>query len=183
MQAADDRVSIRPLQDDAADYALLARWLSDARVLEFYEGRDHPFSLTDVMKKFSPRVLNADGVQACLIFAADVPVGYLQYEQLHPDDLREYSLPLDQTAYGLDLFIGEAELWGQGLGRRAVKLASDWLFAHRQADCVTLDPHADNERAIRSYATCGFERIRLLPKHELHEGRWLDCWLMIKRAG
>ena len=43
---------------------------------------------------------------------------------------------------------------------------------------MVLDPHVDNERAIRCYEACGFHKVKKLPKHELHDGVWVDCWLM-----
>lgn len=182
MLAADSEINIRPLRDDPGDFACLARWLSDPRVLEFYEGRDHPFSLQAVNEKYSPRVLQADGVQACLILYEKRPLGYLQYESCSPQDLLQYSRETGLTAFSMDLFIGEPHLWGRGLGRRVVTLAAGWLFKHRHADYVTLDPHVDNERAIRCYQACGFQRALRLPEHENHEGRLVDCWLMIKKA-
>ena len=180
MLAQAGPLTICPLQETPADLEALARWLSDPRVLEFYEGRDQPFSLADVQEKYAPRVLAADGVQGCLIVAAGRPVGYLQYERLAAEDLQEYGLPPDANTYGLDLFIGEPELWGRGLGRQVVALAADWLCRRAGAQRITLDPHVANLRAIRCYAACGFQTVRRLPAHELHEGHRVDCWLMIK---
>ena len=100
MLAQAGPLTIRPLQETPADLQALARWLSDPRVLEFYEGRDQPFSLADVQEKYAPRVLTADGVQACLMVAAGQPVGYLQYERLAAEDLQEYGLPPDAITYG-----------------------------------------------------------------------------------
>jgi aminoglycoside 6'-N-acetyltransferase len=36
----------------------------------------------------------------------------------------------------------------------------------------------DYNRAIRCYEKAGFTNIKLLPKHESHEGEYKDCWLM-----
>ena len=52
------------------------------------------------------------------------------------------------------------------------------LFEAKGADWVILDPHVDNARAIRAYEKCGFRKIKLLPEHEWHEGKYVDCWLM-----
>ena len=46
------------------------------------------------------------------------------------------------------------------------------------ANAVILDPHADNPRAIRCYEKVGFKKIKFLPKHELHDGEKVDCYLM-----
>jgi hypothetical protein len=39
---SDAEVSIRLMPDEPDDYQVMSKWLSDPRVLEFYEGRDHP---------------------------------------------------------------------------------------------------------------------------------------------
>jgi aminoglycoside 6'-N-acetyltransferase len=173
-------LTIRPLQNTTADLKNLARWLSNPQVLEYYEGRDHPFSLADVQEKYAPRLLAADGVQAELVLLSRQPVGYLQYERLEAETLQEYGLPLEKRIYGMDLFIGEPSLWGHGLGRQVVTLAGSWLCREAQAQIITLDPHVNNVRAIRCYTACGFRQTRRLPAHELHEGQWVDCWLMTK---
>ena len=38
-----NEIAIRLMQDDIGDYQLMAKWLTDKKVLEFYEGRDNPF--------------------------------------------------------------------------------------------------------------------------------------------
>ncbi|WP_342587632.1 hypothetical protein [Alteribacter populi] len=43
-------LKVRPLQKE--DRFLLTKWLSNPSVLEFYEGRDRPFDLEKVNKKF-----------------------------------------------------------------------------------------------------------------------------------
>ncbi len=43
----DDALAIRRMRDDEQDYEVMAKWLSDERVLEFYAGRDNPFPSRD----------------------------------------------------------------------------------------------------------------------------------------
>jgi aminoglycoside 6'-N-acetyltransferase len=84
--------------------------------------------------------------------------------------------------HGIDLFIGEPDYWNRGIGTRIVAGAAAHLFATRGVEIVTVDPRADNLRAIRCYEKAGFRTTRLLPRHELHEGVWHDCWLMERLA-
>ncbi len=44
-------LKVRMLEEDNV---LLAKWLSDLSVLEFYEGRDNPFDLDKVNEVFYP---------------------------------------------------------------------------------------------------------------------------------
>jgi aminoglycoside 6'-N-acetyltransferase len=162
----DGDLLIRPLRDKIADYQSMARWLSNPRVLEFYDGRDQALTLTEVQDKYSPRILNAEGVTPCLIIFQGAPAGYLQF------------YPTDEGVFGLDQFIGDPDLWNRGLGTRTVSLILRYLFTVQGARKITVDPHRDNARAIRCYEKCGFRKVQILPQHELHEGSYRDCWLM-----
>jgi aminoglycoside 6'-N-acetyltransferase len=167
--------TIRRMNGEQGDFACMAGWLSDPRVLEFYEGRDRPFSLEMVRSSFDPVELDEDGVIATILEYQGQPAGYLQF---YPTDGEEYQFTGMGTVYGLDLFIGEPELWGRGIGTAFVRLLLEYLFAVKNADWVILDPHIDNPRAIRAYEKSGFHRIKLLPRHEWHEGSYVDSWLM-----
>ena len=78
---------------------------------------------------------------------------------------------------GLDIFLTTA-LHGQGLGREALRL----VIAHyleRGHHRFTIDPAADNERAIRTYAAVGFKPVGRLRDYELGaDGTWHDGLLM-----
>jgi aminoglycoside 6'-N-acetyltransferase len=175
-----DDLVIRRMRDDMADYHHMTRWLTDERVLEYVEGRDNPFPLERVIDKYSPRVLALDAVTPCFIVHDGVPIGYIQYYPLDPESALEYEMANGAGIYGLDLFIGEPSFWNRGIGSRAVSLMCDYLFGELAAETVTLDPEAWNTRAIRCYEKCGFTKLKLLPAHELHEGQYRDCWLMVR---
>jgi len=54
----------------------------------------------------------------------------------------------------------------------------EYLIEQKQADIVVMDPQTWNERAIRSYEKCGFKKVKIMPKHEFHEGEYRDCLLI-----
>lgn len=174
----EDDLALRRLTPD--DAPLLTKWLTDPRVLAFYEGRDRPFDEAAVRAKFIAR--NDGAITQCIVLYRDAPLGYLQYFPLDAAGLAEYAYSPDVRAFGMDLFIGEPERWGHGIGTRLVAGVAHHLIAAHGAQLVTLDPHIDNLRAIRCYAKAGFRTVRLLPRHELHEGEWCDCWLMERAA-
>jgi aminoglycoside 6'-N-acetyltransferase len=154
---------------------LLARWLSDPRVLEFYEGRDSPYDDDMVRTQFlSPD----EHTERFIVYHSKRPIGYLQLYPVNPAKRPLYGVGEDEAPFGMDLFIGEPDLWGRGLGSRLVQEAAAYLVKERGATSVFLDPHTRNTRAIRAYSKAGFQKVRLLPKHELHEGEMQDAWLM-----
>jgi aminoglycoside 6'-N-acetyltransferase len=83
----------------------------------------------------------------------------------------------DYRHVGLDLFLAAAHQ-GQGLGREAIRLVIGHYAAaghHR----FSIDPAADNERAIRAYAAVGFEPVGVMRLYERGpDGRWHDGLLM-----
>lgn len=52
-----------------------------------------------------------------------------------------------------------------------------FLIGHKNADRIVMDPQTRNTRAIKCYEKCGFNKVRLLPSSEFHEGKYQDCWL------
>jgi aminoglycoside 6'-N-acetyltransferase len=174
-----DHHAIRLMRDERADYITLAQWLTDPKVLEYYEGRDNPFSLKRVQQKYAPRVQRRHPTIPCFFVQSDKPIGYLQYYALSLADSAAFALPATATPFGMDLFIGESRNWNCGLGTTYVQLAVHYLFTACAATHITLDPRVENLRAIRCYEKCGFQKVKVLPHHELHEGAYRDSWLMV----
>ena len=173
-------IAIRGLRAAPDDYGHLARWLSDPRVLAFYGGRDRALDLEGVERKYAPRIRGEEPVEPCLIELDGQPIGYLQYYRVQ--DPREYELDDAEGVWGMDLFIGEPELWSRGYGSAAVDAVARRLVEGEGAARVVIDPHVANPRAIRAYEKAGFRRVKVLREHEWHEGRRRDCWLMVREG-
>ena len=180
--ARQDDINLRLMRDSEADYRLLARWLSDERVLEFYRGRDKPLSLEEAQARYGPRVRGDSPVKPCIIEYCARPLGYLQFyalsQALDASDQKLYGPDIVEKGYAFDILIGEQEHWNRGLGSRAIQILVDYLFSELDAARVTVDPQMGNHRAIRSYEKVGFHKVRLLPQHEFHEDSYRDNWLM-----
>ncbi|MEH1968188.1 GNAT family N-acetyltransferase [Nostoc sp.] len=174
-------IAIRLMQDEIYDYELLVKWLTDAKVLQFYEGRDNPFPLERIIEMYKPMIGGDEPVVPCLFYYQNIPIGYLQYcalNDLSQTDRQLYHLDETDRVYGIDLFIGETDYWNKGIGTTILSAIINYLFEQLQAHKIVIDPHVDNLRAIRCYEKCGFVKVKLLPAHELHEGEYSDCWLM-----
>lgn len=179
--ARDGDLSVRLMRDERSDYELMSAWLSDDRVLEFYDGRDNPLAVEAARDKYGPRSRGEASVASCILEVDGKPIGYLQ--SYRTDDFDEWrtliGLEPDPARYSIDIFIGEPELWNQGLGTRALRSVLAHLFDERQASTVVITPFAWNERAIRCYEKAGFRKVRFMPEVELHEGKLQDEWLMV----
>jgi aminoglycoside 6'-N-acetyltransferase len=170
-------VWLRPLRDHDDDYALLLRWLTDPRVLEWYEGRDQVFTLDRLRREWAPAVQVDEWVWPFVIVADARPVGYLQVVQVLPY-ATEYAVDGDAAnTWAIDLFVGEPDEWGRGVGTAAVREGIAETV-RRGADRVVIDPRVTNHRAVHVYEKVGFRRVKVLPGAEFHEGQAWDCWLM-----
>ncbi|WEG12013.1 GNAT family N-acetyltransferase [Pullulanibacillus sp. KACC 23026] len=161
---------------DEIDIPSLTKWLADPAVLEYYEGRDHPFNEELVRETFFKE---GDDTSRCLLDWQGSPIGYMQYYLIDDEECSLYGYTgLDETIYGMDQFIGEPSYWNKGFGTQAVNMLVGYLIHSHGADRVVLDPRVENGRAIRCYEKCGFQKVKLLPKREQHEGELHDCLLM-----
>lgn len=169
-----EKLEVRKLVE--RDIQIVSKWLSNPAVLEFYEGRDHPFDLKKVREKFLKRT---DGVIPCIVEYEKKEIGYIQFYKLDDKSKVEYGYAdTGKVIYGTDQFIGEVEFWNKGIGALLVSSMVDYLVNQKKADIVVMDPQAWNERAIKCYEKCDFKKVKLLPKNEWHEGAFRDCWLM-----
>jgi len=171
----NDKVGIRTLEE--SDKLTLLKWLSDERVLTYWEGKSSIFNLDRINNDF---YLDPDtSVNKHIIELYNKPIGYLQFYKLDKNGFIEYNYPeTKQNVYGLDLFIGEPNFWDKGFGTMFLKLILNYLTKEKLANSVIVDPHLNNSRAIRCYEKVGFKKIKFLPKHELHDNILVDCVLM-----
>ncbi|WP_216827608.1 GNAT family N-acetyltransferase [Alkalihalobacterium elongatum] len=178
MLAINNSLSIRKLMDCEADYKLLYKWLNDEVVQEFYEGKSVKHTIEEIYDEFRPRAIGEDYVQSCIIKFEKEAIGYLQFYHLQQEEIEEYGASRYEQVYGIDLFIGEHVYWNKGIGTDVMKLTLHYLFTMQGVHEVFIDPQTWNERAIACYEKCGFQKIKVLPKRELHDGEYKDNQIM-----
>ena len=175
MKIEKDEITIRDFTE--TDLPLMFKWLTDKRVLEYYEGRDIRFTMDTLSAHFLEEI--PDGFRMIIEYKKS-PIGYAQAYQLSGELFDEYDYPDDgHIVFAMDQFIGEPKYWSKGIGSSFLKMMASHLKENMAAERVLLDPHQDNKRAIRAYEKAGFKIIKSLPKHEMFEGEKVDCWLMI----
>ena len=159
-----------------SDKILLAKWLSNPEVLQYYEGRDNPFDVEKVEQEF---FVDEESVTRCLIEFDETAIGYIQFYEIDEEERRVYGyVDSKKVIYGMDQFIGEVSYWNKGIGTKLVSSVVEFLIREKGAGRIVMDPRMQNDRAIYCYEKCGFTKVELLPKRELHEGAYHDCWLM-----
>ena len=79
---------------------------------------------------------------------------------------------------GIDIVLVEGAQ-GRGLGSDAVRTVATWLIRDRGHHRLTIDPAADNARAIAAYARVGFRPVGIMRRYEGNlDGSWHDGLLM-----
>ena len=96
-------------------------------------------------------------------------VGLIQYHEENEPNFRHA---------GIDVFLaGRAQ--GQGLGTDAVRTLARYLIDERGHHRLTIDPAADNARAIRTYEKVGFRTVGVMREYwRSPDGTWRDGLLM-----
>ena len=171
----NENIRIRTLREN--DFTIMFKWLTDERILEFYGGRDKKYTMESLKEHYTEEW--EDEVIRVIIEYNNNPIGYGQIYKMYDELYTDYHYPkTNEIVYGMDQFIGEPEYWSKGIGTQYIKMILEFLKKERNANAVILDPHKNNQRAIRSYQKAGFRIIEDLPEHELYEGKKEDCYLM-----
>ncbi|MBS7020953.1 MAG: GNAT family N-acetyltransferase, partial [Firmicutes bacterium] len=157
------------------DMKTLEVWLNQEEILEFYQGRDCKYDIRAIERHY----YNDNNLCRLILMMDGEPIGYMQYYPLTKAELTKYHFGIESKVFGLDLFIGIPELLGKGYGSKYIMMICDYLIHEQEVNKVVVDPMTHNKRAIRCYEKCGFEKQQLLPRHQLHEGVYQDCYLMV----
>jgi aminoglycoside 6'-N-acetyltransferase len=84
----------------------------------------------------------------------------------------------DYFSAAVDIFVGTAAQ-GRGVGPDALRTLVAWLFGERGHHRLTVDPAAENARAIHVYEKLGFRPVGVLRRYErVGGGVWRDALLM-----
>jgi aminoglycoside 6'-N-acetyltransferase len=154
------RVLLRPATED--DVPAIAAMLREPEVSRWWGYEDEDRIRRDHVETHESEtayVIELDGELAGVL---------LVYEE--PD--------ADYRHAALDISL-RTELHGRGLGREALRVVIDHLVRERGHHRFTIDPAAENERAIRCYAAVGFRPVGTLRRYwRSPDGDWRDCVLM-----
>lgn len=134
-------LSFRALK--TSDFPLLLIWLSHDHVKQWWNDRDD--TLEKVAQHYGAE--EPDVTRFILIestAAGEIPLGYFQY------------YIVSKAIIGIDQFIGEADRINKGIGTTAIKLFLEMIIAKHKPQQIIIDPHPENQRAIRCYEKVGF---------------------------
>lgn len=80
------------------------------------------------------------------------------------------------------IMVGDREYWGKGFGTDAMRLIVQYGFVELNLRRISLDLHAYNERALKSYQKVGFKLEGRMRGNGLRDGvRYDSLWMGILR--
>lgn len=86
------------------------------------------------------------------------PIGAMQVIDPHTEPTRYWG-DIEPGLRALDIWIGEPDRLGRGLGSRMMRQAIDACFADPGVAAIVIDPLASSTRAHRFYRRLGFEPV------------------------
>ncbi len=166
-------VTFKKLQE--TDFPLLVTWLQTPHVARWWsDGKI--WDAEKVQEKYASYVLgykriSYDDKQAeehkpiypFIIFVDSTPIGYIQYYNVHDfkrAELNDISDNVPASCAALDLFIGNVDFIGKGLGTEIIKFFLQEQ-AKQQFDYCLVDPEKENQAAIRTYEKAGFTPLTI----------------------
>ncbi len=164
MTTIDDGEQIRLRLATAADLDRFLAILAQPGVAQWWTG-----SSADELRDLLQRGADATGTHVFAIEHDGNVVGLLYASEELSPDYRHGSI---------DVTLAD-DAQNRGLGTDAVRTAVQWLIRDRGHHRVTIDPAADNARAIACYRKVGFQPVGIMRHYERREdGMWHDGLLM-----
>jgi aminoglycoside 6'-N-acetyltransferase len=155
-------VTLRPIRLDDRD--ALVDVLSDPSVVDVWDTRGPEGSADELI----------EGDEDWLVWAIEVDgrfAGSVQASEEVED--------ADYRHAGIDIFLS-SRFQGRGIGPDAVRTVARYLIEVRGHHRLTIDPAADNARAIRTYEKVGFKPVGVMRQYErgpdgtFHDGLLMD---------
>jgi aminoglycoside 6'-N-acetyltransferase len=152
------RVRLRPVRP--GDEETLNKIFSDPAVAQWWA--DPSQSVNNAMKP--------EESESCFIAeVGDDTVGFIQCTE-ETDPMYEHA--------SIDIAV-HSDWQGKGLGPDAIWTLAHYLINARGHHRLTIDPAANNTRAISAYERVGFKRVGIMRKYERgQDGTWHDGLLM-----
>lgn len=160
-----DEVTLRPIRED--DRQALLEVLRDPTVVAVWDTRGPENSVEELLA----------GDHSWTVWGIEVDGEFAGSIQASEEDDEDY------RHAGIDIFLS-SRFQGRGIGTDAVRTLAHYLMDVRGHFRLTIDPAADNARAIRTYEKVGFKPVGVMRRYERgNDGTYHDGLLMDLVAG
>lgn len=156
-------ITFKPLTQD--DLSLLHRWFQKPHVKEWY-ARGEDYTVDTIKEKYLPRILDSELISNFIVYADDMPIGYIQLYGLKdflPDGVTDYTHALfdnfkSNEIAGIDLFIADEDYLKKGY---ATLTLTHFIkeYVRGKFTALLVDPLKKNINAIEFFEKNGFRRF------------------------
>ena len=141
------------------------RWYADPEIARLARYQEGPMRIEEIDRFFQVRAIGLDSLAMAIhIRGTNRLIGTCAFSQLDGDN--------GSAMYHIT--IGEHDAWGRGYGTEATSLMVDHAFGTLGLHRISLSVFEFNERAVRSYASCGFVAEGRARESIRRDGRWWD---------
>lgn len=159
-------VTLRLVED--ADFDVFCRWMNDPDIA-WWMDYEHEFSVDDIAEDIA--VARREGM-VFTITVDEIPVGRIGLNRFRQDE----------KIASTYMFVGEANLRRQGVGRDAMMALLRYAFGERGLVLVDLMVLSENNAAIGLYRSCGFIEDGRLRNRSWKQDHWMDhVWMSVTR--
>ena len=146
-----------------SDLPLVRAWLNEPHVARWFE----PLDLPAVRARYEPRIHGEDPTSCHVIRIDGTPAGVIQSTPLTacPVTREQFGVTDAEARAGavIDLFVGERDLTGRGLGPLILRTFSgQMLAANPSLAAIYADPSTANRRSVRALEHAGFRHQRII---------------------
>ena len=150
---------------ERSDFPGLQRWLAEPHVSRWW---GEPPDAGDIEDKYGPLIDRTDPTLVFVVTLDDLPIGMIQTYRLSDNPGYEAAVGVEDAA-GVDLFIGDPDLVGIGLGTEILRVFVERIGwpTYPEARRYMAGPSIENSRSRRA-----FEKAGVLPRsHRRHSRR------------
>jgi ribosomal protein S18 acetylase RimI-like enzyme len=154
-------ITFEPLHK--SHFTLLLKWLEAPHVKKWWD-QDVTYTMELVREKYSSYIKGyklVDGhqrpIQGFIIHNNQNPIGYIQIYNAYDFPRSKTLLGLSSNLGAFDIFIGEKEVLGQGLGSKAI--IEFFKLYGSQYSHIFAGPNSNNVAAIKCYEKAGFKMV------------------------
>jgi len=177
-----DELAIRRMRDSLDDYELIVRWRNSPHVRQWWDPDEPTLTIATAIEEYRPDIAPTAATTLCIVELRGTPVGFIQFYRWssYATEAGEIGIPFDDLSWGVDVFIGERDAVGHGLGARMMELLCGYLETGLDASSVVLTTEVENSVAIRCYEKAGFVKGPRVLDTDTRDGERVWSWVMTR---
>ncbi len=170
MNSVEQKISFRPVTKD--DLQLIHKWLQTEHVKINYSKTELTFD--ELRDKYLPAIHGEIPTQRFIILIDNKPIGQIQMYKLNDHPEYQKMIQINESAAGIDIFIGDTDFLHKGLGSVVIKkFLTDYVFRKLEVESCVIGPNPKNIAAIKAYQKAGFTYLKTVFNSEDNEEEYL----------